>query len=81
MYTLEPLPESHTESSEAPTTPGTAHGECGPRLIVQRVGGYSSSTATGHWRWCATCQQWRKAVGIMGAMFCTKCNATWPNWK
>jgi hypothetical protein len=81
MFILNPLPDSHEESSEAPMAPGTEHGEYGPRLVITRTGGYSSSTATGDWRWCAKCGAWQKGVAIIGAMMCPKCHELWPNYK
>lgn len=77
MLTLEPLPESHSESSQAPVAPGNEHGDRGPRLVIQDMGGYSCSTRTGYWRWCGACGAWQKAVGILSAMVCPKCHKAW----
>jgi hypothetical protein len=77
MFELQPIPESHVESSEIPTTAGTTHGERGPRLIITDAGGYSSSTRTGYWRWCAKCNGWKKGAGIMAAMMCPTCREMW----
>jgi hypothetical protein len=76
---LNPLPESHHESSECPPAPETdlPHGTVGPRLVIRDVGGFSSSTRTGNWRWCADCREWKKAVAIIGAMLCPTCHREW----
>lgn len=76
-FILQPLPESHAESSAAPTEPGAKHGEYGPRLVVQHASGFSCSTLTGYWRWCGKCGQWRKGVGVIGGMCCRTCNEMW----
>jgi hypothetical protein len=79
MFTLNPLPREHSESSEMPPAPetGLPHGEYGPRLVITDVGGYSASTRTGNWRWCATCRGWKKAVAILAAMCCPTCHRMW----
>ena len=79
MLTLNPLPDEHRESSEMPPMPDgdLPHGHLGPRLVITDVGGYSCSTRTGDWRWCADCRAWKKAVAIIAAMLCPDCHREW----
>lgn len=74
---IEPIPNTNTESSQAPSEPGKAHGEYGPSLEIVRRSGFSQSKSFGHWRWCADCAAWVKGVGIIGGIGCPKCNRSW----
>lgn len=78
-FVLNPLPREHRESSQMPPAPTgeLPHGEYGPRLEITDIGGYSASTRTGNWRWCADCREWKKAVAIIAAMMCPHCHREW----